>query len=380
MRYLSLFALAVVLGACHPQGSNTAQNRSGITLTENNYLNLDTAMMVFKGTTGTNPAADKKFLAAIDKYRNKKDPRGALSFFKASILLQPQAKAYYEMGNALLDLDKPGEALSAYAVAEAMNYKPLYRVFFNMGCAYAHLNKGDSAAEYVITAIEFGYPNVKNIMKDPDLLRMNPSAQGYFQWKVGEVLTRGVDPEKMEWAQFTHDMPVMELPTTLDMKYGVSHELPTISFEYERYVAEMRTVEFSRETGEDFLAVGTVRNTDSVRTLVYASHEVFDAEDGSEVSAIPFTYYIASYNQTGKLIDKMLIGGREKLSDPFKVATIQANGDFDITSFDLVYEKKVEDSGYANNKLKEQKELNKASYSLGQDGHFVPRNGALTMR
>lgn len=382
MRYLSLFALAALLGACHPQSSNTSQNHSGIKLTEYNYLNLDTAMLVYRGTTGANPAADKKFLEAIDKYRNKKDPKGALSLFRASILLQPQAKAYYEMGNALLDLDNASEALGAYAVAEAMNYKPLYKVFFNMGCAYAHLNKGDSAAEYVVTALEFGYPNIKNVTTDKDLMLLNGPAHDDYEWRIRDVLKRGVDPEKMEWAQFTHEMPVLDLPITLDMKYGPTRNLDQISFDYERYIAEMRNERFARETGEDFLAVGTVRNSDSVRTLVYATQELFDAGDIQESgeSAVPFIYYMASYTQQGKLIDKMIVGGREKLSDPFKVVTIQPNGDFDITQFDLVYEKKVEDSGYTNNKLKEQKELNKTAYSIAADGHFVARNGALTMR
>src|SRR3954463_16583419 len=42
------------------------------------------------------------FLQGVDKYKNKKDATGAIDMFKQSILIFPDPKTYYELGNALV--------------------------------------------------------------------------------------------------------------------------------------------------------------------------------------------------------------------------------------------------------------------------------------
>lgn len=110
--------------------------------------------MAAKQATGKNKEADRLFREAIDAYRNKKDPPGGVALFKRSILLQPTGKAYYELGNALMDQKEYLEATNAYTIAELMDYSPLYKVMYNQACAYSLLGHADKALYYLTSAIE----------------------------------------------------------------------------------------------------------------------------------------------------------------------------------------------------------------------------------
>ena len=379
MRYLSLFALAALLTACHDAEKTATATTPAIQLSENSMFVKDSVMLAARENNGPNKKADKLFMKAIDTYRNDKKPGASIDYFKKSILLQPQAKAYFEMGNALMDMGKNKEALQSFQLAEALNYKPLSKVLYNTACVWSKLNETDSSIYYVVSAIEFGYANTNNIFNDPDL--RNAHAEYNFALQVKKALAGSSDPDKLQWNLFSHELPQLELPVVMDLKYGNNQSFQSIPFDYERFIAEMRTVMFSRETGVDFFYVGTVKSSDSVKTIVYASQDLmYEEMDGDEHSSAPFTYYAASFTNHGKLIDKMQIGGRTKITDPIKVPTIQPNGDIDITLFQVTYEKNPEDSGYHNNKIKEQKEAGKEGYSIAQDGHFVAKNNALTMR
>jgi len=93
----------------------------------------------------------------------------------------------------------------------------------------------------------------------------------------------------------------------------------------------------------------------------------------------PAQYYIVSFDKQGKLIDKLLIGGQKQLDEPFKVATIQQNGTIQIGLFKQVYEKNPDTAGYEDNKLLESKQIDKESYSIAADGHFVKQQVLLGM-
>lgn len=74
------------------------------------------------------------FLKGVDAFRNKKAPGTAIKIFKQSILALPDAKTYYELGNALLESgmfkDEFEEAEQAFEIAERLNFQPLYLVHY----------------------------------------------------------------------------------------------------------------------------------------------------------------------------------------------------------------------------------------------------------
>lgn len=328
--------------------------------------------MITHDAAGKNATADKLFLEGVNIYRNKKQPLESIELFKKSILLKPQAKTYYELGNALFDVKKLPEAIQSYGIAEVLDYKPLHKVLYNMACAYSLQKDASSAKYYLVAAIEFGYSNVKNIYADKDLSYLR--GQGDFSGYVNTSLSGATDPEKLQWNLFWHEFKTLKFPVHLDMKYAEKLGEDYISYEYERFVPEMRNEQFSREVGSEFYHVGLVKGSDSVKTLLYAVRDVMMSE-----AAAPTTYYIVSFDKKGKLIDKLLIGGHAKLDEPFKVATIEENGTIQIGLFKQIYEKDPDTAGYVDNKLVESKELDKENYKISEDGHFVKLDVLLGM-
>lgn len=372
MRYLFLFIAGTCLFACTPSSKKTA-TVDAIHLSAGNLYNKDTILLIAHSAAEKNSASDKLFLEGIDKYRNKKNPAGGIELFKQSILLKPQAKAYYELGNALFDKQELREAIKAYGIAELLDYKPLHKVLYNMACAYSRLGDNEWAKYYLVSAIEFGYSNVKNIFSDKDLEALRKDNEFEFRSVVTAALSGATDPEKLQWNLFWHEFKPLSFPVSLDMEYADKLGDDYISYDYERFVPEMRNAQFSREVGSEYYHVGLVKNSDSVKTLIYAVKDVI-----MEGSA-PAQYYIVSFDKLGKLIDKLLIGGQKQLDEPFKVATIQQNGTIRIGLFKQVYEKSPDTAGYEDNKLLESKEIDKETYSITADGHFVKQQVLLGM-
>jgi hypothetical protein len=372
MRYIYLFIASATLFAC-TSSSDKKSTSNSLHLTADNLYNKDTVLLVAHSATEKNKEADKLFLDGVDKYRNKKDPAAGAELFRKSILEKPQAKAYYELGNTLFDKKQLKEAIQAYGIAELLDYKPLHKVLYNTACAYSLLQKGDEARYYLVSAIEFGYSNVKNIYADKDLAYLRTNDSWTFDRSVKEALSGATDPEKLQWNLFWHEFKPLSFPVLLDMEYAGRFKDDYISYDYERFIPEMRDGQFSRDVGSEYYHVGLVKGNDSVKTLVYGvKDEVMDEK-------APTQYYIVSFDKMGKLIDKLLIGGQKKLDEPFKVATIEQNGTIKIGLFKQVYEKNPEDAGYEENKLLESKEVDKESYTISPDGHFVKQTALLGM-
>jgi tetratricopeptide (TPR) repeat protein len=380
MRYLFLFIASAGLFACNTSSDKKKTNAattdtsttSSIHLTVDNLYDKDAVLLIANDASGKNAASDKLFLDGIDLYRNQKNPKGSIALFKKSIYLKPQAKAYYELGNALFDANKYPEATKAYQVAELLDYKPLHKVLYNLACAYSILENDTAAKYYLVSAIEFGYSNVKNLYADKDLTYLRD--RGDFNSYVKAALSGATDPDKLQWNLFWHEFKPLSFPVQLDMKYAINLGEDYISYDYERFVSEMRNAQFSREVGSEFYHVGLVKNSDSIKTLVYAIKDVM-----MDQMALP-SYYIVSFNEKGKLIDKLLIGGQLKLEDPFKIATIQQNGSIHVGLFKNVYKKDPATEGFEDNELVDSKLLNEEDYAISADGHFVKKAVLLSMK
>ncbi|WP_343691535.1 hypothetical protein [Chitinophaga sp.] len=374
MRQLLLFVTTATLFACNGPSESKKGSASGVALTQSNLYSEDTVLMVANASSGKNKEADKLFLQAIDVYRNKKNPSHAVAIFRKSILTQPQAKAYYELGNALGDIGELEEGLQAYDIADVLDYKPLNKLLYNKACLYSRLKDLDKAKQYLVSAIEFGYGNLKNIRNDKDLANLREDNQYTFNDIIMTAMSGSTDPDKLQWAVFSHEFTQVKFPLLLDMKYAANMtEDKIISYDNERYVPEMRDYAFSRDVGAEYYRVGLVRSNDSNRTLIYG---VVDEMGGNKLPV----YYIASFNTKGILIDKLMIGGQKILKDPFKVATINANYDIEISSFELTYEKDPDQEGYEDNPVKSQRPLGKDTYAIKEDGHFVKKDVVLGMR
>jgi len=385
MRYILLLAAGISMFACNaPSSKSSADATSGTqspadkkgtdALLEIEIFNKEQVLEALKATEGKNKRSDKYFLDGVDMYRNKKDPGGAIKLFKQSIMKQPQARAYFELGNALADENNLPEAALAYQMAELLDYKPTSKVLYNLACVYSRAQDTRSSLYYLVSAIEFGYSNLKNINEDKDLefLRAN---EYDFKSSVALALSGATDPDKLQWNLFWHEFKPVSYPLVLDERYAAKLGEDYISYEYERFVAEMRdNAKFSRETGFEFYHVGLAKNADSVKTLIYAVKNVIMGGDA------PPEYFIASFDHYGKLIDKLQIGGHRKLSDPFRVGKLTENGDIEVGLFTVVYKKNPEEEGFEDNEVVENKFIEKQYYTLTEDGHFQKKDQLLGMR
>src|SRR6478752_3388334 len=81
--------------------------------------------------------AKKEFLTAIDFYKNKKDLEKAKQHLIKSIMMYPEAKSYYELGNLYLAQDdSKNNASRAFCIAEDLGYRPVSEIYFKQACTY----------------------------------------------------------------------------------------------------------------------------------------------------------------------------------------------------------------------------------------------------
>ncbi len=373
MRYIFLIIIVLSLAACD-NGKQPAQSQpAAFALTEQNMLNKDSVLLFAgEGVSNTNKA-DKIFLQAIETFRNKKDAAASLKHFKASILLVPQAKTYYEFGNALMDVKQYSKAIAAYNIAEALGYKPLSKLFYNTACAYSLEDNEDSAYHYLVAAIEFGYTNTKQIFEDEDLQSLRESSYN-FAGRIQLALSGAGDPERLSWNIFARQFQPLKLPVELNHQFAESNALYDIPYDFERFIPEMRDNKFSRETGMEFYYIGKVKDDPNFKTLCYAVRNVMLDE------AAPPYYFAVSFNNDGKLIEKLLIGGRLLMDDVFREATLRENGEIEVKKFAIRYEKDPAEAGFENNELAEKNQVGVDVYAISEDGRFLTKSMPLASK
>ncbi|MGE7774019.1 TPR end-of-group domain-containing protein [Chitinophaga sp. NPDC101104] len=383
MRYIPLIAMFFAATACNEGGGKSTYNAGAYTLTEQYHLDADSVFRFAARKDLPEAEADRLFRQAIDKYRNKKDPAGALPLFRQSILKAPRAAAFFEYGNALSDLgngDKSlqsdmstKQALQAYHIADLLGYKPLSKLLYNTACIYAKMEQEDSAFHYLVSAIEFGYTNTDQIYKDQDLAKLR-AHRWRFDNEITTALSGASDPDRLLWKLFSREFQPLELPVVFDLKYGEDKTFDDVTYDFEKFIPEMRDGKFSRDVGSEFYYIGSVQSTPLYTVVTYAVKDVMMDE------AAPLCYYLASFDPNGKLLDKLIVGGHRILDEPFRVGKITANGDVEVKKFAVRYEKDPATSGYAENKMEEMNEVGVEYFAISADGHITPKSAPLAMK
>ncbi|RAJ10929.1 hypothetical protein LX64_00536 [Chitinophaga skermanii] len=384
MRYLTLLFPMMLLFACSETGKKQQKVDDTPKLNASNLYNREAVFALLKDGKLKNDSSQKLFLRAIDLFRNQQQPQQAIGFFKQSIFIAPQAQSYYELGNALLSVKGDNEmvrttnmkeAVNAFKMALALDYKPVNKLLYNISCAYSLLGNRELAEHYLTSAIEFGYGNFDQIMKDPDMQYLREN--GNLKYVLQEAFAGVGDPAALQWTLFYRSFSPIELPLVLNEKSGPLYEENSLYYDYEVFIPEMsRDDKFSRETGSVYYAVGTLKTTPIYRSLIYAVKDVM------YTNMLPPMFVICNYNaKTGRIIDKMVIAGRDKLEDPFVVGDLLQDGKFQLTFIDLKFSKKREEMNYED-ELKEvsRKELYKEMYTINEEGKFVKETPSLASR
>lgn len=331
--------------------------------------------------TGSSDAAGKRLMEAIDIYKNKKDPAGSLHVFKAAILLNPSARAYFEMGNALSDNQQYDNAINAYHIAEQLDYSPLANVMFRLAQAYMnrpgdhYLNTDSIVFYYMQIAIQMGYANPKAFRTDKSFAQLREYYT--FNQVYNEALGGSKDPEKMLWENFKGDFLPVSLPLTINTVWIQNHEqLNDIAFDYEKFVPEMRTAKFSREVQDQYYYCFLVKEDTAYTALLYAGKNSFltDANDHS-----PVFFFLVTYDANGKIIDKIPVAGQPDFTSPLKVFTMKSNYTFEVKDFKNIFKDDPDKAGYDSNYVIRSEPLGSANYRIRPDGKFEKTDAPLAI-
>lgn len=375
-RYALLASLALFLAACsgNRQEAGTKQVQPH-DLGSNSIFNKDAVLQYTADFPEETKEAGKLFLEAVDQYRNKKNPGKAQELFLQSLAKYPTSRAYYELGNVCIDQKKYAEAVVAFEMAETIGYQPLSKLLYNMACAYSLLQKPDTARRYLEYAIEAGYSNTDNMTKDPDLAFVRTDNEYLFKEVYTSALSGSSDPEVLLWQTFKREFEPVALPLVLNEETRKRlDEKSYISFDFEKFISEMRDNRFSREVGKEFYHLAQVESNERYTALVYA---VVDGVMGEDA---PAGYVLISFDGRGRLIDKMHVGGQVEYGGLSKVATLQPNLHFEVKEYKTIYEKDPEEDGYYDNKVVSRELLGNKNYRISENGKFEADRPALSMR
>ena len=336
-------------------------------LTADDLFAGDKIRLYLRKDTLQGSESNRMFLKALDAYKNKKDLKVAEERFIQSILRYPTAKAYYELGNVYLDAKNYDKALQAYRMAEHLNYEPFSKLLYNMACVYSCMEESDQAANYLEYAIEAGYLNVDNIQKDPDLAFLREEDSYIFRSHLRKALNGVSDADKIYYLQFKKRFPMVKLP--LSIKNVVSDTYfemnNAITYDFEKFIPEMRDEKFSREVSKGFYYFANIGETANYTAVVYIIRDEFLGEQA------PLTYKLVTFNNEGKIIDKLVIAGREDFSEELRACSINANKEITVDLFETTFEKDPETEGYYDNPVVSKSKVGTEKFRIHPSGKII---------
>ncbi len=374
-------AVSVLLVSCgNPAVPDSEADRNGkiavdekkpIQLSAADLFNGEKVRLFLYQNPKANPESNKLFLSALDEFKNKKNLQAASDGFKASIAAYPNAKSYYELGNVFMEMKNYQAALDAYSLAEKLGYEPFSKVMFNVACAYSQLKNFPMSADYLQFAIQSGYVNIDNIEKDKDLANLREKEPYLFKKYMDLGLSGVSDVENLHWLQFKRMFVQATFPVNLNMEQGkvVYDDKNRISYDYERFVSEMRNERFSRDVSKGFYNFVQVAEKPNYVALIYVIREEFNGDQS------PLTYRLVTFSKTGKLIDKKTIAGREDYSEMLKMCTINKDLTFTITNYETTFEKDPEEEGYYENPIVSKKKIDSEKYRIDASGKILYLEG-----
>ncbi|MGV3610639.1 MAG: TPR end-of-group domain-containing protein [Fluviicola sp.] len=354
-----------------PDGKTAVDETNPVSLNAADLFNGEKVRLFLYQNPKANPESNKLFLSALDEFKNKKNLVAAKEGFKASIAAYPSSKSYYELGNVCMEMKNYQGALEAYSLAEKLGYEPFSKVMFNVACAYSQLKNFPMSADYLQFAIQAGYVNMDNIEKDPDLANLRDQEPDMFRKNMDLALSGVSDIENLYFLQFKRQFLPASFPINLNMEQEkvVYDDKNRISYDYERYVSEMRNERFSRDVSKEFYNFVQVAEKANFVALIYVVKESFNGDQS------PLTYRLVTFTKTGKLIDKKEIAGRQDYSELLKMCTISKDLTFTITNYETTFEKNPDEEGYYDNPVVSKKKINLEKYRIDASGKILYQDG-----
>lgn len=378
--------IAIVLFACNThteKGPEAAPGGSNDALAAGDLYNIDSIHTAMRHADA--PAGQKAFSRALDAYVNKKEIPESIELFKSAICKVPSAKAYFQLGSALTDAGFYDEGVQALHIAERLGYAPLANLMYRLAQATSnqHLASTDLRdslmLHYMEVAIQMGYPHSEEFMKNGVFQNLRESKN--FQSTFDEAFAAGPgnsSPGRLFWETFRNGFQPLKLPLVINTTWIQSHKLgEPMSYDYEKFVTEMRNAKFSREVESEYYYCGLVKQDTGYTTLLYAG-QYEDLADANHYT--PTFFMLTSYDRNGRIIDKIRAAGQNDFTDTFKVFVLQPNLSFEIRDYKNIYKNDPEQAGYEKNYVVRSEPLGVNNYRIGPNGKFEKITAPLAMR
>ncbi|HVU57485.1 MAG TPA: hypothetical protein VHD83_20620 [Puia sp.] len=387
-KLLPLALIAATLFACNThtdkESAGTAGNSKDVLWTGNIYNIYEIRLAM---GTGDAAASQKIFARALDAYVNKKDLPAGIDLFKSAICREPSAKAYFELGSALADGGFYDESVQALHIAEQLGYTPLANLMYRMAQAVSNQNiaveslRDSLMLHYMEVAIQMGYPHSEEFLRNGTFESLRRARN--FQATFDEAIAAGPgssSPGRLFWETFRRDFKQMRLPVIINTVWIQSHKTGAsdlISYDYEKFITEMRNAQFSRDVEAQYYYTGLIQQDTNFTVLLYAekNEELADANHYT-----PTSFILTSFDHNGKIIDKMRAAGQRDFTDTFRVFTIQPNLTFEIRDYKNIYKNDPESVGYEKNYVVRSEPLGVNDYRITPEGRFEKVDAPLAMR
>lgn len=311
------------------------------------------------------------FLEGIDEYKNKKNPEKAVALFKESILTFPDAKTYYELGNAKLDIGAKagdlilGEAENAYEVARFLNFKPAFMIDYKRACIRNCQQKkeGEFVMYELMDAFSHGFSDTTMLKNDEHLKSfLNDDTYRTLKAKLALIKRQNnaeslFDIYKKSFAAVT---TAFEIPVE---KVDMKDYKQSISYDFSSFIPEMQTSSFSREVSHDFIFVAKVAEKENYTALLYSSINYY----GEDMQ--PVRTQLVTYDTEGNIISSKLFAGQFSAE---KIKTGRIEGDqITLQDYKRVWKEPIDKVPFEENTVDKYELLAKATFRINEEGKIL---------
>ena len=165
------------------------------------------------------------------------------------------------------------------------------------------------------------------------------------------------------------------------MEWIKGHQLEDqISFEFEKFIPDMRNANFDRDGGEVYYYIALVRKDPVYTAVLYAQqYDGDDVEEGAAKTLTP-VFQLVTYDPRGRIIDKMQVAGRNDLDAPFKAFSIREDLHFQVQDFTDDYKEDPEKAARDSSQYLGLKAQTPENYLIDAMGKFVKTDAPLAVR
>ncbi len=382
LQWFGILGVFILVMACSQNKAKSPLKIKLLKLKEANIYDADLVSdMVFDAEELSIDSIKQKsrieFLKGIDLYKNKKTLYAAVRAFKNSILIFPESKTYYEMANALLDMQTKAsieESIKAYELAERIQFQPTSVLHYKLACANNLLNKFEPNKNVVNSVIGELSQAFMNGFNDTILLKNDARLKGitntpqYHEMLVNIKARQSAGGGNALFEVFKNAFPVQNNKLVID-KENIEMESynQSISYDFAKFIPEMQNTSFGRDVSHDYFYVAKVKETENYTALVYASVSFWGQ------SMQPVTTTLAVYNnQSGQIISRKSIAcqcSAEKIR-----SSIVSNGEIVMEDFKRIWDKPITEVSFEENTVKEYVPVSKGVYAINEQGQIVAKS------